>query len=452
MNLNKSVQLIRGPKGSEVRLTVIPGSGDSSARKVVTLIRDEIPLEDSAAKAKLVELPNGRGGTLRLGLIDLPSFYAPFEPSASHGRTEAKSTSNDVRKLLTKLKEEKVDGVILDLRLNGGGSLEEAIKLTGLFIKDGPVVQVSDGNTVQHDDDTDPEVVYDGPLIVLTSRFSASASEILAGALQDYGRALIVGDSSTHGKGTVQSVNSLRQFMPPGRNGSTNDPGALKVTIKKFYRPSGVSTQLRGVIPDVILPSLISESEDFGERALKNALPCDTNAPAKFERLNQVAPYVEELRKRSTARLESEPEYRYVREDIARYKKQQADKTISLNLQQRLKEADENEARQKARDQERLAAKAPQETVYELSLKQAALPGLPAPMAKTNAVAKASSPHGLPGAGTVTASSGAGDGSEDGTDETKPPVPDAPMLEAEHILVDYLSVLKGTLASTTPTK
>ncbi|HTL18608.1 MAG TPA: S41 family peptidase, partial [Patescibacteria group bacterium] len=200
MSLGKAVQLIRGPKGTEVRLTIIPAGADSSARQTLTLVRDEIKLEDQEAKAKLIELPGANGGNLRLGVIDLPSFYASFDPSNSRGKHEAKSTTEDVRRLVTKLKQENAAGIILDLRRNGGGSLEEAINLTGLFIKDGPVVLVKgyDG-AVEEDDDRDPGILYSGPLIVLTSRFSASASEILAGALQDYGRALIVGDSSTHG-------------------------------------------------------------------------------------------------------------------------------------------------------------------------------------------------------------------------------------------------------------
>ncbi|HVV71519.1 MAG TPA: carboxy terminal-processing peptidase, partial [Verrucomicrobiae bacterium] len=301
MSLNKAVQLIRGPKGTEVRLTIIPAGADSSARKLVTLVRDEIKLEDQEAKAKIIEVPSTRGGQARLGVIDLPSFYASFDPSNTREKAEPKSTTADVARLLTKLKAENVSGVILDLRRNGGGSLEEAIRLTGLFIKDGPVVQVRDyDGTVQEDDDTDPSVLYDGPLIVLTSRFSASASEILAGALQDYGRALIVGDSSTHGKGTVQSVQPLRIR---GSSLVTNDPGALKLTIKKFYRPSGASTQLKGVVPDIVLPSLFNESKEIGESALENPLGYDTIPKAKYEHLNLVDPYVQELRKRSSERI-----------------------------------------------------------------------------------------------------------------------------------------------------
>jgi carboxyl-terminal processing protease len=260
--LNKVVELIRGAKGTEVRLTIVPvDAPDSTTRKVVSLIRDEIKLEDQEAKAKLIEVPSENGQpTQRYGIIDLPSFYADLE-NRSLGR---KSTTTDVAKLLRKLKEEKVAGVILDLRRNGGGSLEEAINLTGLFIKEGPVVQVKDSDGhISVDKDTDTSVLYDGPMVVLTSRFSASASEILAGALQDYGRATIVGDSSTHGKGTVQQLNPLRMWIP--ESVMTNNPGTLKMTKAKFYRASGKSTQLKGVESDIVLPSKLNYAKDIGE-------------------------------------------------------------------------------------------------------------------------------------------------------------------------------------------
>jgi carboxyl-terminal processing protease len=454
MSLQKAVQLIRGPKGTEVRLKILPALGDSAAQEV-SLIRDEIKLEDQAAKAKIIELPESAGKSLRLGVIDLPSFYARFDVSGGRSRELAsreessapKSTTADVLQLLKKLKQENVSGVILDLRHNGGGSLEEAIKLTGLFIKEGPVVQVKnfDGK-VDSDEDTDSSIAYGGPLIVLTSKFSASASEILAGALQDYGRALIVGDSSTHGKGTVQSVNMLNSYIPS----PTNDPGALKLTIKKFYRPSGISTQLKGVVPDIILPSVFNESKEIGEASLDNPLPNDvlSNSPP-FEKFNLVAPYVQQLRQHSGQRVSTEREYDYVREDIEHYKKLQADKTVSLNEKQRQKEKEQLEARQKARDKERKARKDPLEKVYEISLKQAELPGLPPPVQKTNSYA------GQLGAGQTTNSESANAtssaetsveiGSQD-SDENRAPVPDASLIEAEHILVDYMAMLpKGDI-------
>jgi carboxyl-terminal processing protease len=456
MSLNKAVQLIRGPKGTEVRLTVIPVNADASTRTVVSLIRDEIPLEEQAAKAKLIEMPCGLTEPLRLGVIDLPSFYATFEASNSKDKPEPKSTTADVAKLLEKLKREKVAGVILDLRNNGGGSLEEAIKLAGLFIKAGPVVEVreTDG-TVQEADDPDPSICYDGPLIVLTSRHSASASEIVAGALQDYGRALIVGDSSTHGKGTVQSVNQLRPYIRYSDRSNTNDPGALKLTIKQFFRPCGVSTQLKGVLADIVLPSVASASKDIGESALDNPLPQGQPIPStKYDHFNLVEPYLPELRKRSAERIAADKEYEYVREDIELFKKHQEDKTISLNQEQRLKEQEDLEARQKARDKERLARLDPPEKVYELTLKLAALDGLPAPLARTNArMAAASSPVApgiaVSGASTNGVAAAAVAPADDSLDEAEhPPAPDEPLVEAEHILMDYVSLLpKGNVAT-----
>ena len=453
MSLNKAVQLIRGPKGTEVRLTIIPANADASTHTTVTLIRDAIPLEEQAAKAKIVEVSDGHGGTLRLGVIDLPAFYASFDISNSKDKPEPKSTTADVAKLLDKLKQEKVGGVILDLRLNGGGSLEEAIKLTGLFIKSGPVVEVREENgNVQEADDPDPSVRYEGPLVVLTSRHSASASEILAGALQDYGRALIVGDSSTHGKGTVQSVNNLRSFIRATDRSQTNDPGALKLTIKEFFRPSGMSTQLKGVIPDIVLPSVANESKDIGERALDNPLPCDTIPSRKYDHFNLVEPYLADLRRRSVERVAADKEFAYVREDVELFKKRQADKTISLNERQRLKEQEEIDVRLKAREKERSTRPAPQDKVYEITLKQADLPGLPPPVAKTNATLARISVY--PSAGTsgtttnLAAAAGTSGDNPDEVEDEKTPPPDAPMLEAEHILVDYLSLLpKGNLVT-----
>jgi carboxyl-terminal processing protease len=451
MNLTKAVQMIRGPKGTEVRLTVVAKGSPRSASRVVVLVRDEVKLEDQAAKAKIIELPNTRGENLRVGVIDLPSFYAPFDPTSVRGKTDTNTTTADVALLLTKLKQENVSGVILDLRRNGGGSLEEAIKLTGLFIDQGPVVQVKDfeGN-VQQEDDPNRGVFYDGPLIVLTSRFSASASEILAGALQDYGRALVVGDSSTHGKGTVQMVNPLRQFVVSRT--LTNDPGALKITIKKFYRPSGASTQKKGVVPDIVLPSLANEHKDWGESALENSLAYDTIPSAKYEHLNLVTPYLPELAKRSAQRIGKDAEYAYIREDIDLYRKQLADKTVSLNEKQQLKERDEAEARQKAREKERKARKEPAEKVYELTLKQASLPGLPPPVAKTNsAIAKLSMPKAgglVVGTNATVATATAVPKLDNSAEEEKAPPTDAALDEAEHILVDYLYLLpKGNLVT-----
>ena len=449
MRLDKAVQLIRGPKGTPVTLTILPAGADAAARFDITLIRREIKIEDQEAKGKVIEIPDSHGQCSRIGVIDLPSFYAPFDPANSREKGEPKSTTVDVSKLLNKMKEEKVSGVILDLRRNGGGSLEEAIRLTGLFIKTGPVVQVKNHEgAIEQENDRDPSVLYGGPLIVLTSRLSASASEIVAGALQDYGRALIVGDTSTHGKGTVQTVvpvNSIYTQLthnPP----MTNDPGALKVTIKKFYRPSGATTQKIGVIPDIILPSVLGESKEIGESTLENPLEPDTIDSVKYDHLNLVAPYLPELKKRCYVRIGSDPEYHYIREDIEQYKKLQADKTISLNEKQRLKQKEEDDARTKARDKERLARKPALEIVHELTLKEVDKPGLPPPAPKTNGVAKATSPH------AATEVDGLAEGE---LDDEKPAAVDAPLIEATRILSDYVFLLPkdGLLtAEATPAK
>jgi carboxyl-terminal processing protease len=377
MDLEKVVQQIRGPKGTEVRLT-ISQAPDYTTRKVVSLVRDEIKLDDAEheASAKLIELPDNHGGTNRIGIIELPSFYAPVDFTPNNGHATPKFTSVDVAKLLRKLNQEHVSGVIINLRYNPGGSLEEAIKFTGLFIKSGPVVQARnpDGQ-VTVDSDTDPEEVYSGPLVVMVNRFSASAAEIAAAALQDYDRALIVGDTSTHGKGTVQNLNPLKPFMI----NSTNDPGALKITIRKFYRVSGASTQLKGVMPDIVLPDVLNYSTQIGETNLDNPLAWDTIQPASYEKFNLVQPYLSELRKNSDARIATNQDFAYVAEDIEQFKKSQADRTITLNEREAIKERERDRLKNTARDKERDSRPLPPLKIYELTVKNSTEPGLPAP-------------------------------------------------------------------------
>ena len=443
MNLNKVVQMIRGPKGSEVHLTIV-SENTTSDRRDVTLVRDEIKLDDQAAKAKVIDLPTAGGQTVRIGVIDLPSFYVPMELGgprrpdlAAAGDGAPHYTSTDVARLLAKLKTENCQGIILDLRRNGGGSLEECVKLTGLFIKDGPVVQVSDGrNAPVMDEDPDGKMLYDGPLVVLTSRLSASASEILAGALQDYGRAVVVGDLSTHGKGTVQQLNPLRYFID-AKGFFTNDPGTLKITKAKFYRASGASTQLKGVMSDIVLPSRFNHMKDIGESALESALKWDTVPPAKYEKFDLVSPFLPELLSRSSARVAQDQDFTYIREDIEQFRKHQTENSVSLNEQQRISEWEEEDARQRARDKERLSRKTVEPTVYELTLKQAGLPGLPPPVSKTNAVNLAGSPT----------------SSEPEPAEEAAPVVDATLEETQRILLDYINLLarKGIAANARPT-
>ncbi len=377
--LSRSVEMIRGPKGSTVTLTILPASAaESSLPKKVTLVRDEIKLEDQAAKARIIDLPTGRAAPLRVGVLELPSFYADV---GGGKQTRSRSATADVARLLAKLNAEHVRGIVLDLRRNGGGSLKEAISLTGLFIRRGPVVQTRDqAGKIDVEVDDDPGVLYDGPLVVLTSRLSASASEILTGALQDYGRAVVVGDSSTFGKGTVQTIYPLADLMDRLSLAHAYDPGALKVTISKFYRPSGASTQLRGVASDIVLPST-SDVDEVSESALKDPLPWDTVPPANYDHLNRVQPFVEALKSASSRRIASGRDFRELGEDVARLHKNLATKSVSLNEAERRQEIAQAKARHAEREREDRAARAARPTTYEITLENAGAPGLPAPLA-----------------------------------------------------------------------
>ena len=427
MKIDKIVEMIRGQKGTEVRLTVVPTDApDTSVRKVVALNRDEIKLSDSEAKGKVMDIPGADGKALRLGMIDLPSFYA--------SETPPKSTTTDVAKLIRKLKTENIQGLVLDLRRNPGGSLQEVIRLTGLFVKQGPVVQVKDSNgSIQVDDSHENGVLYNGPLIVLTSRLSASASEILAGALQDYGRALIVGDTATFGKGSVQTVLPLGELM--SNNGITlkGDPGALKLTIQKFYRASGASTQLRGVPSDIVLPSL-TDYIDVGEKSLDNAMPWDTVTTSSFDKVNMVQPYLAELKRRSDVRIASDPDFTYLKDEIVRFRKVMAEKTASLNEKQRGKEKTEAEARMKKRKADLLARPASKEKDYLITLSNANTPGLPAPIDP-----KAEAKKVVRNAEDPAAAA----------DSEGLPVIDTTLTESEHILADLISLMSGSKQAST---
>jgi len=267
--IDEVVKLIKGPKGTTVRLQILPAeTGVTGPSKVITLVRDKIKLEDQQAKKSVINYDKN-GKTLKLGVITLPSFYMDFE-AYQKGDPNYTSTTRDVQRLIKELQTEKVDGLVLDLRYNGGGSLAEAIDLTGLFIKNGPVVQVKNSsNKIEVGEDDDSSIAYNGPLVVLTNRASASASEIFAGAIQDYHRGVIVGES-TYGKGTVQSVVDLRRFI----NDPKNQVGELKITFQKFYRVTGSSTQHKGVVPDIKLPTAL-DPEQFGESSSPSALPWD---------------------------------------------------------------------------------------------------------------------------------------------------------------------------------
>jgi len=430
MPISKVADMIRGPKGTQVRLTVIPADAtDPSVRKTVALTREEIKLEDKEAKARIIEMPDEKGRALRLGVLDLPSFYEDMDGRKT---LHHKSTTEDVAKLLKKLKRENISGLILDLRQNGGGSLDEAINLTGLFIKKGPVVQVKDSaGKITVGSDKNSSALYDGPLIVLTSRFSASASEILAGALQDYERALIVGDSSTFGKGTVQSVLELAPLMKRLALATDYNPGGLLVTVQKFYRPGGSSTQLRGVGSDIVLPSLSGIAE-VGEASLFNPLPWDQIRGAKFEKWHVVRPYVEALRQRSAQRVASDQEFAYLREDIDRLKKSLAEKSVSLNEAQRREQIQEAKARLVSRRAARQKQIAPNWRVFDLTLENLDQPSLPSPVGRTNP-ASAEMRHLL----------GANDDSNLLSNEFSDgmiPTVDIVLEETERILADYVAL------------
>jgi len=327
--LTEVVKLIRGPRGTKVQLKVIP------VGKVEPLVyaytRQKVELKAQAARSEIVEEGKKPDGTpYRFGVIDLPSFYAE-SPGSRSDHSGFKSATEDVRKILKEFEAKGVDGVILDLRRNGGGSLNEALSLTGLFIDKGAVVQVKGHGRVLPYNDPEKGTVYAGPLAVLVSRMSASASEILAGALQDYGRALIVGDKTTHGKGTVQVVVDLGTQIEP------NDPpklGALKLTIQQFYRVNGDSTQNKGVSSDVVLPSLI-EALATEEKELENALAFDKVRPVNHDEMHMVSEELKSaLQARSAQRVKSSPEFAKLAKDIETVKAQRARKAVPLNEQE----------------------------------------------------------------------------------------------------------------------
>ena len=427
--LTRSVELIRGPKGSTVTLTIIPsGAPEGTPPKVESVVRDEIHLADQAAKARIADLPDGKGASLRLGVIDLPSFYN--SDPGGEGAGEARSATADVALLLAKLNAEHVQGIVLDLRHNGGGSLDEAVTLTGLFIRKGPVVQTRDqAGDIEVGADKDPAVLYDGPLVVLTSRFSASATEIMAGALQDYGRALIVGDTSTFGKGTVQNILPLARIMDQLSLKHSYDPGALKVTISKFYRPSGASTQLRGVASDIVLPST-SDLDEVSESALKDPLPWDVVPSASYDHLNRVTPYVAELRGQSARRVATDKDFGYLAGDIARVRQTVASKSVSLNEAERRAELAQDKARHEEREREDRALRATRPTTYAITLENVSAPGLPTPVAATSDKDRAPSTVHSPTTDDLDDTMRGGSSTDD-----------VLLNEAERILVDYVGLL-----------
>ncbi|WP_339524563.1 carboxy terminal-processing peptidase [Pseudomonas sp. EA_35y_Pfl2_R111] len=341
--LDEVVKLIRGPKGSQVRLEVIPASNapNDLTSKVVAITREAVKLEEQAAKKTILNLKH-ENRDYKLGVIEIPAFYLDFKAFRA-GDPNYKSTTRDVKRLLTELEQEKVDGVMIDLRNNGGGSLQEATELTGLFIDQGPTVLVrnSDGRVdVLADDNTG--VYYKGPLAVLVNRLSASASEIFAGAMQDYHRALILG-GQTFGKGTVQTIQPLNH-------------GELKLTLAKFYRVSGQSTQHQGVIPDIQYPDIM-DTKEIGESALPEALPWDSIKPAIKPELDPIKPFLAELQSRYENRTAQNPDFTFARERLLLAQKLMAEDTVSLNEAKRRAQQTDIEGQQLTIENSRRKAK-----------------------------------------------------------------------------------------------
>jgi len=328
--LDDVVDLIRGPKGSTVRLEVMRGSGAAEQRLSISIVREQVKLEEQAAKSEVLELEIG-GAKRKIGIIDVPVFYADFE-AMQRGDPDFRSTTRDVARLLAGLQQKGVEGVIIDLRDNGGGSLEEANQLTGLFIESGPTVQIRHSNArIERKQKFRDDYYYPGPLLVLINRLSASASEIFAGAIQDYGRGLVVGTQS-FGKGTVQSLSELNH-------------GQLKLTESKFYRISGESTQHRGVVPDIEFPSLY-DTDEVGESALHHALPWDRIAPVRHRVYQDYEGNLEALRTLHESRVSKDPEFIHLEGEIAVARKRSAANTVSLSEKIRIEE------RRKQREEE----------------------------------------------------------------------------------------------------
>ncbi len=347
--LDDVVELIRGKSGTVVRLEVIPDSaGADAASKIVTITRDTVKLEEQEAKAEVIEIERG-DQMLKYGVIDIPKFYIDFD-AYYQGEKDYKSTTRDVKKLIADLQAQDVEGIIVDLRNNGGGALLEAIQLTGLFIDKGPVVQErSYKGDINVRSDMDESIAYNGPLAVLVNRSSASASEIFAGAIQDYGRGLILG-GQTFGKGTVQVIKNLdRQVQPDG------GMGQIKFTYSKYYRINGESTQHKGVMPDILFPSAF-DGEEYGESAQPNALPWDVISSVDYIPVSDVQSLLPGLKKAHKNRIATDKEFMELVEDIDEYLERSDEKAISLNYEKRLKVRKEREQKLIDRENTRLKA------------------------------------------------------------------------------------------------
>lgn len=345
MKIDKVVDLIRGKEGTLVALKVEPAGGAPGETKIVVIQRGKVEMKDEQASGEVIEMKTEKGELRRLGLIKLPSFYADFE----EGKVRC---SVDVERILKRLIEEKIDGLLLDLRNNGGGSLDEVRRMTGFFMDRGPVVQVKNTlGQVQVKDSENGKPIYSGPMVVMIDKSSASASEILAGALQDYNRAVVVGESSTFGKGTVQQPMDIGRMLP--LFAVRNRAGFLKVTIQKFYRPSGSSTQMDGVRSDVVFPSLMDAME-IGEQFLDHPLPHDRIRRAPdFKPLDAQGLFITRMKELSQERVNACQDFSYVIQDVIKTKERLNKNILTLNKQAREKELAESDVRQKERNAER---------------------------------------------------------------------------------------------------
>ncbi len=342
--LDDVVDKIRGPKGTVVRIEILPEeAGPDGKHEILTLTRNKVSVEEQAAKKSIIDVKQG-AGTRRVGVITLPTFYQDFE-ARRRGDADYKSATRDVERLLGELRAENVDGVVVDLRNNGGGSLDEATDLTGLFIDKGPVVQIRDAaGRVETKADRRAGTAWNGPLAVLVNRASASASEIFAAAIQDYGRGIIIGEP-TFGKGTVQNLLNMDDMA---RNEKPTF-GDLKMTVQQFFRIDGGSTQLRGVVPDIAFPTSVA-ADEFGESSYDNALPWTSIQKADYATVADLKPMIPMLLARHEARTAQDAQWTSFADEIADAKKLRAEKVISLNEQTRIKERDEQEAKRKARE------------------------------------------------------------------------------------------------------
>ncbi len=355
--IDNAIQLIRGAKGTTVRLKIVSKGQDIASPKIISIVREKIVLQDQSAK-KEIKTIQSNGKDIKIGIIDIPAFYADFKAYQA-GDANYKSTTRDVKLIIDSLKAAKVDAIVVDLRSNGGGSLMEAIDLTGLFLKQGPVVQVRDTkNKIEVGEDDDPSILWDGPMAVLIDRFSASASEIFAAAIQDYGRGIIIGTQS-YGKGTVQNSIDLDQMMGEGASkviGNTNKFGQINLTIAKFYRINGSSTQHKGVSPDIAFPMVFS-ADKYGESAEPAALPWDEIKRSNYKTLANIAPIKRGLIEKHDKRMKGNKDFEYLLADIKELKLRDAETSATLNEVIAKKERDEKEAESLARDNEKRIAR-----------------------------------------------------------------------------------------------